>query len=181
MRTTLYFLYDGGREREERELSNDKVYSKEEIDEILRKFNYLKEEVERLRLQKKVEYREGLYRQTIITHGKKKRTRLTRLEKNHEKMTLGWLGMIEVHCYPYQSFEKMFWRLGNEIYGVDKFDLPKLLRIYQRSKWFTKHGKKVVSGKLKSKSPIAQELINAYNAGVKKTFSKLNKKKEKEK
>ena len=62
--------------------------------------------------------------------------------------------------------------MGKEVIGIDKFDNPKILRVYNRIKWFIGHGKNVINGKINSKCEIAEEIKLSYGAGLKKLMGK---------
>ena len=133
------------------------------VDELKILLNNALNEIKDLRKQKSVEIREGLYTKTITRHGDKKHEHLHRISKNPEKVSLGWLGTIEIVCYPFTSVDRVFLRLGKQHVGVDKYNLPKLFEIHNRIKWFIENGNNVVKSPEDSKSPMAREVKIAWD------------------
>jgi hypothetical protein len=83
-------------------------------------------------------------------------------KRNPAKVTLARIGRIEIFCYPYSSFKKIFIGFGNKAVELTKYDLPKLLGAYNQGRWFIENGKKVVNEKIDSKSELAQNIRLAY-------------------
>lgn len=145
-----------------------KVYKKilKQKSKLIEQNKRLVQENKDLRVTKTTEIRTGYFEKKIIRHGKKKREKLSRFEKNPAKLSLGWFGNLEFFCYPYTDFDKVYIRDGNKIHGYDKYDLPRMLAIFNKARWITEHGSSVVKGILDSESPLARMVQNAYNAGI---------------
>ena len=132
------------------------------INELKKLLNDSLEEIRKLKLAKSVEVREGTYTKTITRHGNKKHEHLHRMSKNPEKVSLGWLGTIEIVCYPYTSTDRVFLRFGKQHIGIDKYNLPKMFLAHNRIKWFLENGEGVVSSPEDSKSPLAMDIKRAW-------------------
>jgi hypothetical protein len=75
---------------------------------------------------------------------------------------------MEIFCYPYSGFDKVYIRLGRRTQAISKYELPKFMLAYNQSRWFMNHGSDVVKHNIDSDSPLAQEIQMAYNAGIEK-------------
>lgn len=56
-------------------------------------------------------------------------------------------------------------RIADEVVPIDKYDVPKFFSALNKCKWFLTDGKKVVAGKIDSKSERARIIKDAYDAG----------------
>lgn len=136
-------------------------------------------EYKRLKHDKTIEYREGLFRQEIVRHGKKKRVRTRRIKKNPEKVSFGYIGSIEYFCYPYSNDDKIYYRMGKQTGALDKYEIARFMVMYNISRSYLKGGlKRALQGL--SQSKLADKIMEAYNTGVKNAFDKVKKEKEKE-
>ncbi len=145
---------------------------------LLRQKNELLEELKEIKKTKTTEFRTGYFEKKIVKHGKKKKQKLVRFEKNPAKLSLGWFGNLEFFCYPYSDFNKIFIRDGNKIHGFDQYDLPRIFAIYNKARWVTEHGSEAVKGSLDSESPLARMIQNAYNAGLQQELIRDSKNKK---
>ena len=145
-----------------------KAYKKilKQKSKLIEQNNRLVQENKDLRATKTTEIRTGYFEKKIIRHGQKKREKLSRFEKNPAKLSLGWFGNLEFFCYPHTDFDKVFIRDGNKIHGYDKYDLPRMIAIFNKARWVTEHGSSIIKGVLDSESPLARMVQNAYNAGI---------------
>lgn len=120
-----------------------------------------------LKSTKVIEEREGLYRQKIITHGKKRKVTTERIERNPEKVILCYLGNIEFHCYPFQNQDKIYARIGDNFIALNKYEIKGMIAVYNILKWVTDGGIKKAL-KNESMSKISKEIKEAYKAGYDK-------------
>lgn len=127
-----------------------------------------------LKLSKSVEIRTGTFQQEITRHGKKKSEHLTRFEKNPAKLTLGYFGNLEFFCYPYTSLDKFYIRDGTIVHGYDRYDVPRIIALFNKVRWMTEHGKGYLRGSVDSESSLATEILNAYKAGIAQDMIRLN-------
>jgi hypothetical protein len=86
--------------------------------------------------------------------------------KNPKKVVLAELNGLQVYVYPYDFPEKVFIALGGNNIQISKYEVNKLLFIFNRSKWYLNGGLKMaLSGK--SRSRLGDFLKTAYNQGLK--------------
>lgn len=146
-------------------LQDDSIY-KEEYEKLLIILKDKDKFIKELKQSKTTEIRTGYYEKKITRHGKKKKQKLKRFEKNPAKLSLGYFGNLEFFCYPYSSFKKIYVRDSNVIHGYDNYDLPRLFAIHNKCRWVTEHGSDAVKGNIDSESSLARMIQNAYNAGL---------------
>lgn len=143
--------------------------------------NLIKEAVERIddiQQTKTEEVREGIFIKRIVRQGNKKHEKLTRIKKNEKKVVLFYLGNIEFFCYPYQSSETVYARIGKEITGLNKYELKGMLAIHNRLNWVVNGGiKNAIRGK--SNSSIAKKIESAWMVGHQEELTKINEYKNK--
>lgn len=110
----------------------------------------------------KTEHRAGYFEQEIITTSEGERhEKLERQFKNPAKVVLGRLSIAECSCYPYDFPDKVFWNVSGDKFQMDKYDVPKLMAINNKIKWFLNGGLQK-SLKRESKSPLAIQIRLAY-------------------
>ena len=148
-------------------LGHEKEPTKDEIIERLKRdLNVQKKIVSHLRETRKEVYKTGEYQEKVITHGDTTTRNETRFEKNPMKLSLCWIGNIEIYCYPYSNFNKIYIRYGRKTQAINIYELPKLMLGYNRAKWFLTYGSDIAKRKMLSESDLAIEIQNAYNAGI---------------
>jgi len=96
------------------------------------------------------------------------------------KLSLGWIGNIEFFCYPYSNFDKIWIRIGRKVQVIDKYDIPKLMLMHNKSKWFVNYGSDVATRKMVSESALAHEIQNAYEAGIQKELAEDSERQKKD-
>jgi len=109
----------------------------------------------------------GHFDKTIDTDykgGKRVKTKqkLKRAYKNPEKVTLGWIGELEVYCYPYQFPDTVF--IGHYPFTgtkLDKYEIRQLGKAWIRSRsylsaCFKKRG-------TSARRELNKRLLRAYN------------------
>lgn len=141
-----------------------------------------KSRIGELKSNRTEEIQEGTFIRRTISHKGKKRTKLTRLKKNPEKVILCYLGNIEMFVYPYQNPDTIFCRIGKEITGLDKYEARKIMAVYNQINWALSGGiQDAVRGESNSKK--AKEIKKAYDYGLTNEndrIQKVNKERKKE-
>jgi hypothetical protein len=119
--------------------------------------------IERLKLDRTIITKRGEFEEVISKVGEETVfKRIDYSKRNPSKVTLARIGKVEIFCYPYSNFSKIFLGFGSKAIEITKYDLPKLLGAYNKGRWFIENGKNVVNDKFESTSELAQQVRLAY-------------------
>lgn len=155
-----------------------------EVQNIEEKNKLLQERLEllktKIKTQTKKEIRTGTYIEQIYTVGEEViDKRISKLEKNPEKISLWKFDKMEMFCYPFSSTDKIYIRIGKDIQAFNKYDIGTTGRFMELNniiKWISNGGIEL-SLKGKSKSKYAEIIRETH----KKAYETMVEKSEKEK
>ena len=147
----------------EKRIYHEEITQFKKIEFLNREIRGLKQVIENIKETRVTEYRRGEYEEVIKKVGDKETSRKEiKYVRNPAKITLAYLGNIEFFCYPYSSTDKIFMRIGRKVQALDKYDLPKLMAIFNKGRWFVDNAKRVIKKEIESTSELAQTVRLAW-------------------
>lgn len=119
-----------------------------------------------IHISKSVEDEYGSFHRRIWREGKKKHTKTVKPIKNEEKVTLGFIGQIEVYVLPYSFPDRVFFGLYPYSTSIDKNDVSEIQSAYNKTRSFLREDWQIERRRGKGANARREAIVTAYNYGL---------------